>query len=68
MEEQGFLAITLMVEGGEGLPFLERVPVLRAVELGVTLGEYHHLTHNGHVQFIPAQLCSIASNPCVVLR
>jgi len=68
MEEQGGLladVVALMVECGEGLlPFLKRVPVLRAVEeLGVALGECHHLTHNGHVQFTPAQLCSIASNP-----
>ena len=71
MKEQGFLAyaVAMVVKGGEGLlPLLEWMSVPGAVQqLVATLGESHHLTHNGHVEFTPAQLSSIASNTSIVL-
>ena len=70
-EQEGFLAdaVAMMVEDGEGLlPLLECVPVLGGVEeLVATLSECHHLTHNCHVEFTPAQLSGVASSSCIVL-
>ncbi len=61
--------LPFVVEGPNGLlPFCGWAVDDAVLHHWIIAGEYHHLTHDGHVELAPAQLRHIGSHGCVVMR